>query len=201
MLVSKYYKNFNIFSFNDFFVFLVCTFFFPFLFIALWRVPNQQNNEAVSLTVSLIETIMEKLSNMNIFGNNDEKTILENNLKSLYTFQKIHDYKYCMIVMGSIIEFLLIKYCDKNNINPEPYNNPINGAVTPANRKLFCNYIQSAIKNDIFGQKKGWYLIQNNLRDFRNYVHISKETQEEKIDYEWFKAIKDVFDRIIRNFK
>lgn len=160
---------------------------------------NRRDKNAVFFTNSVIEEIIENISDMNLFQNENEKSILKKNFKSLYIFQKINDYKYSIIVMGSIIEFLLIRYCHKNKIEPEPYSTP-NGNIIPANKNRLCNYIQSAIKHDIFKQKNSWYVIQNNLRNFRNYVHISKEIKEESIDYDWFIATKGVFDRIIRNF-
>ncbi len=192
--------NINNIHFNGLYVFFSSTFILYFIPILVKRVSNKNTDRAIYFTSSIIETIMENISNMDLFENENENTILENNLKSLYIFQKIHDYKYCMIIMGSIIEFLLVRYCNKNNIIPEPYTSS-DGNVIPASKKRFCNYIQSAIKNDILGQKNSWYLIQNNLRNFRNYVHISKEIQEEEIDYDWFISTKSVYDRIIRNFK
>lgn len=161
---------------------------------------NKRDNRLVFLTNSIIDAIIENVSDMNLFKNEKEKTILGNNLKSLYVFQKIHEYKYSMIAMGSILEFLLKRFCKKNKIDPEPYHLP-NGGTIPGSKKKLCNYIQSAIKHDILGQKNSWYLIQNNLRNFRNYVHIPKEIKEEEIDHDWYIATKGVFDRIIRNFK
>lgn len=192
--------NINILGFGDFFFFLIIMFGLISIMIISLIIVNKSSNRAVFLTASIIEAIIENLSSMNMFESENEKTILEENLKSLYIFQKIHDYKYCLIVMGSIIEFLLIRYCKKNNIDPEPYISP-NGNIIPATKKRFCNYIQSAIKYDILGQKNSWYLVQNNLRNFRNYIHISKEIQEEEIDHDWYTSTKGVFDRIIRNFK
>lgn len=200
LLPAIYLPIINIYVANEFVTFLIITFGFSLVSIIVLIISNKQSNRAVFRKVSIIEAIIVNLTNMNLFENDIEKTILENNLKSLYIFQKIHDYKYCMVVMGSIIEFLLIRYCNKNSISPEPYT-PSNGNVIPATKKQFCNYIQSAIKYNILGQKNSWYLIQNNLRNFRNYVHISKEIQEEEIDYDWYISTKGVFDRIIRNFK
>ena len=185
---------------NDIFMYMMLTIFS----LAIGLIPsiqyNRRDKRAVFFTNSVIEEIIENVSDMNLFQNENEKTILKKNFKSLYIFQKINEYKYSIIVMGSIIEFLLIRYCHKNKFEPEPYSTS-NGDTIPASRKRFCNYIQSAIKNDILGQKNSWYIIQNNLRNFRNYVHISKEIKEETIDQDWFIATKGVFDRIIRNFK
>lgn len=190
----------DIFGMDDLFMYLFFLSGIYLVFLSPLIISIKRNNRVVFLTNSIIEAIIQNVSDMDLFQNEKEKIILENNLKSLYIFQKIHDYKYSIIVMGSIIEFLLVRYCNKNNLDPEPYTSP-NGNVIPANKKRFCNYIQSAIKYDILGQKNSWYLIQNNMRNFRNYVHIPKEFKEEAIDYEWFIATKGVFDRIIRNFK
>ena len=103
---------------------------------------NKKDNRIVFLTNSIIDAIIENVSDMDLFKNEKEKTILEKNLKSLYIFQKIHDYKYSMIVTGSIMEFLLVRYCNKNKIDPEPYPSP-NGDIIPASKKRLCNYIHS----------------------------------------------------------
>lgn len=193
---------FNIFTnslANIIFVFLLILIVYSSTLIPIIKL-NKKDNRIVFLTNSIVEAIIENVSDMDLFKSEIEKIILENSLKSLYVFQKIHDYKYSMIAMGSIIEFLLIRYCNKNKIEPEPYPSP-NGGIIPASKKRLCNYIQSAIKYDILGQKNSWYLIQNNLRNFRNYVHIFKEIKEEEIDHDWYIATKGVFDRIIRNFK
>lgn len=190
----------NILGFEDLFMFLIFSVVLYLVFITPQVISTKKTNRIVFLTNSIIEAIIENVSDMDLFQNEKEKIILDNNLKSLYIFQKIYDYKYSIIVMGSIIEFLLIRYCNKNNIEPEPYTSP-NGNVIPASKKRFCNYVQSAIKYDILAQKNSWYLIQNNLRTFRNYVHIPKEIKEEEIDHDWFVSTKAVFDRIIRNFK
>ena len=54
---------------------------------------------------------------------------------------------------------------------------------------------------DIFNQKKRWEIVQNHLRDFRNYVHINKEVKEELIDKSWYATMKPVFESLYENFK
>ena len=105
-----------------------------------------------------------------------------------------------MIEMGAIIEFLLKKYCKKNNLKPEDYTG-ISGNTIKAKSKQFVNYVQAAIKGDFFGQRNSWHIVQNNLRNFRNYMHISKEIKEEKIDKDWYITIKPVFYRLVKNFQ
>ncbi len=148
-----------------------------------------------------IDMIIKDIEKLNIFNNDEEKEIFKRNMNSLQFFESIGDYKYCMVAMGSIIEFLIEKYCILNSISPEPYTNPFSGDVLPAKRKKFANYVQSAILKDILGQKNSWFIIQNNLRNFRNYVHINKEVNEENIDINWFKIIKPAFDKIINSFR
>lgn len=99
-----------------------------------------------------------------------------------------------MIAMGSIIEFLLVRYCKDHSIRPESF---IRDDGTTQSGNKYSNYIQAAIKNDLFGQKKSWYIVQNNLRSFRNYVHISKEIEEEEIDIRWYQAIEPIFTKLI----
>ena len=98
-----------------------------------------------------------------------------------------------MIAMGSILEFLLNRYCVMKNIKPESYNGK--------SGTNFSNYLQAAINNKIFGDKKYWELIQRDLRDFRNYVHIQKEVKNPIIDFNWFKIIKPAFNRLLREFQ
>lgn len=166
----------------------------------LERTSTKSTNRKIYFITSIVEAIMENIFNINLLENEKEEKVLEENLKSLYIFEDILDYKYCMVAMGSIIEFLLIQYCNKYKIAPEPFTSP-NVNVVPARKKLFCNYIQSAIKNYILGQKSSWYLIQNNLRNFRNYILLSKEIREEELDHDWYISTKGVYDRVIRNFK
>lgn len=148
-----------------------------------------------------VDKIITDIEKHNIFNNDEEKEIFKRNMHSLQFFKSIGDYKYCMVAMGSIIEFLIEKYCKLNGISPESYTNPISGDILPAKSKKFANYVQSAILKDILGQKNSWFIIQNNLRNFRNYVHIEKEINEEKIDINWFNIIKPTFDKIINSFR
>jgi len=144
--------------------------------------------------------IQKDISSFNFITDRKEMKILERNLISLKMFEMIQDYKYILIAMGSILEFLLIKYCRVNNLQPVDYRSP-DGNLIKANRKRFVNYIQSAINNNLFYQKKKWKLVQTYLRDFRNYIHINKECNEEEIDKNWYKSMKPIFDSIFENFK
>lgn len=95
--------------------------------------------------------------------------------------------------MGAILEFLLIRYCENNNISPEPYNS--------RKGKGFANYIESAIKYDIFSEKRRWEIVQSHLRDFRNYIHILKEINSIQLDEKWYETIKPVFEVLYNKCK
>jgi len=147
-----------------------------------------------------IDNIIDIFSKHKVFKNDGEKEILKRNIKSLKLFEYFEDYKYCMVAMGSIIEFLLIRYCKSNKISPESFTDHL-GNTLPANKKQFANYVQAAIKNNILNQKYSWFIVQNNLRNFRNYVHIRKEVKEEQIDIKWYESIKPAFEKIVESFK
>lgn len=135
-----------------------------------------------------------------LLNNKKEVEIFEENLLSLRVMEHYNDLKYCMVAMGSILEFLLRKYCIVNNLRCEDYHPP-SGSKIDASRKYFVNYVQSAIKNDILFEKSRWKIVQNNLRDFRNYVHINKQVKGEIIDKAWYKTIKPVFERLFESFR
>jgi hypothetical protein len=155
---------------------------------------KRSTNSQLGKIMKYINLITEIFTELNFFHNNNEKKVFKNNLKSLETFKLVKNYKYCMIAMGSIIEFLLVRYCKDHSIRPESF---IRDDGTTQSGNKYSNYIQAAIKNDLFGQKKSWYIVQNNLRSFRNYVHISKEIEEEEIDIRWYQAIEPIFTKLI----
>lgn len=145
-------------------------------------------------TILNINLIVERLTELKVFHNNNEKRVFKKNFESLYIFKLTQNYKYCMIAMGSMIEFLLVRYCKDHSINPVPI---IKDDKNTQPGRNFSNYIQVAINHDLFGQKKSWNIIQNSLRSFRNYVHISKEMNEEEIDFNWFIAIVPIFTKLL----
>ncbi len=153
----------------------------------------------LSKKLVIIEEILST-SLKSYLTNDREKKIFLANLTSLRDFEFFSNYKYSLIAMGAIIEFLLERYCKAKRIIPEDYHAP-NNRVIPAIKKNFVNYVQSAIVNDIFGQKKRWEIVQNYLRDFRNYVHIKKEINSEKIDKSWYDTISPVFSTLYEHFK
>ncbi len=122
-----------------------------------------------------------------------ERRIFLNNVRTLLRFEYEHNFKFSMILMGAILEFLLIRYCDDHNIDPEPFNNKLG--------KNFANYAEAAIKNDIFGEKMRWKIVQSHVRDFRNYIHIQKEIKSIDIDEKWYETIKPVFEVLYNCFK
>jgi len=116
----------------------------------------------------------------------NEKEIFINNIRDLLKFEYEHRFKFCMVMMGSILEFLLDRYYEINH--------------TPKKSKFYAN-IDTAIQKDIFGEKKRWEIVQSHLRDFRNYIHINKEIKSTKIDESWYNIIKLVFEVLYKKFK
>ena len=143
-----------------------------------------------------IDRITKRLMVSNILRNEREESIIRYDLMTLKPLELTNNYKFPLIAMGSILEFILIRYCKMNGIKPEIYidlkGNTIKG-------QKFVNYLQVAIKLNLFGQKNSWYIAQNNLREFRNYVHLENEMIKEPIDYNWVSSIKSAFYRILEN--
>jgi len=116
----------------------------------------------------------------------NEKEIFINNIRDLLKFEYEHRFKFCMVMMGSILEFLLDRYFEINHI--------------PKKNKFYAN-INTAIQKEIFGEKKRWEIVQSHLRDFRNCIHINKEMKSTIIDESWYNTIKPVFEVLYKNFK
>lgn len=129
--------------------------------------------------------------------NDKEERIFMQNLNSLIEFEILSNYKYSLIAMGSILEFLLTRHCDKKEI--APLNNQ--GKVIKKKDARFVNYVEAAIQNNIFGEKDRWKIVQDYLRDFRNYIHIEKEISSKEIDKNWYKTINPVFDALLKQFE
>lgn len=142
------------------------------------------------------QEILKGLDEKNFFEKVEEKNIFEENLISLGYFEYIENYKFCIICMGAILEFLIIRYSKMNNLNPVDKS----GNIVNAKNAKFANYIQTLISNDVFNHKKSWIYVQNHIRDFRNYIHISKEMNEEKIDEVWYFNAKLIYTKILKEF-
>lgn len=184
--------------FGDLFYTIIIPIFHLSIFIMLKRISYKSTNKSMNVVLDWIDLVSEKFAALNYFDNEKEKIVFKRNLRSLHLFEFTQEYKYYMIALASIFEFLLIKYCKMESIKPEDYNPP-NGQPILANSKKLVNYIQTAIINNLFDQKNTWSIVQHNLRNFRNYVHISREINDEEIDVAWFKTIKPCYFRLIRN--
>lgn len=143
-----------------------------------------------------LDRIITSLKVSNILRNEKEESILMYDLMALKPLELTNNYKFPLIAMGSILEFILIRYCKMNDIKPEAY---IDLKGDKIKGKKFINYLQAAIKLNLFGQKNSWYIAQNNLREFRNYVHLENEMNKELIDHKWVDSIKSAFYRILEN--
>lgn len=115
-----------------------------------------------------------------------EKETFTQNIDILLKFEYERNYKFCIIMMGSILEFLLIRLCEKENIHKG---------------NKFAFYINKAIEKDIFQEQMRWKLVQTHIRDFRNYIHIQKEMESTEIDENWYNTVKQVFEVLYSKFK
>lgn len=115
-----------------------------------------------------------------------EKETFTQNIDILLKFEYERNYKFCIIMMGSILEFLLIRLCKKENFHKE---------------NSFASYINKAIEKDIFQEEMRWKLVQTHIRDFRNYIHIQKEMESTEIDENWYNTVKQVFEVLYYKFK
>ena len=82
--------------------------------------------------------------------------------------------------------------------NLDPVDN--NGIIVKDKDAKFYHYIETLINNDTLNQKKSWIYVQNHIRDFRNYIHIIKEMNEEKIDKTWYNNAKLIYKKILKGF-
>jgi len=153
------------------------------------------NNTNSLLSTNNFENRLKEILNNSLdsyLRNKKERNTLQNMCFSLLITEIFQSYNISLILMGSIIEFLLERYCKSKNIPPEPFNG------SHGNR--FANYIESAIKNNIFEEKRRWEIVQSHLRDFRNYIHISKAVKSEEIDKKWYETIKPIYEALINKF-
>lgn len=138
---------------------------------------TNEKEEQMKLTIAM-------LKKKRILRGKKEIEIFKSNLISFYYFDFIHNYKYSIIAMGSIIEFLLFRSYSELEENPNKKSN-------------FHQLCEWAIEENFINQKKRWQIIQSHLRDFRNYVHIDKEVKSDDLDFEWYQTIKPVFEKIL----
>jgi len=157
---------------------------------------NLKNPISILSNPNKNQEILEALDEKNFFEKDKEKKIFEENMISLRYFEYVENYKYCLISMGAILEFLIIRYSKMNNLDPVD----INGKIVKDKDAKFYHYTQTLINNDTLNQKKSWIYVQNHIRDFRNYIHIIKEMNEEKIDKTWYNNAKLIYKKILKGF-
>ncbi len=123
-----------------------------------------------------------------------EKEIFKESLKDLIRFEYEKKFKYAIILMGSILEFLLIRYYAVNNIE-------LSSVYGKKRYYKFSELVNYAIKTDFMNEKKRWEIVQSYLRDFRNQIHLINEMRERRIDEKWYETLKPVFEFLYDKFK
>jgi len=158
-----------------------------------FKTRNEENSEKYKQNLENLSDEISILKSNKILRNDEESKIFFNNMKCLYEFKRNLNFKYSIIAMGSLIEFLLIRYCQNHNLSPEKFNGK--------KGYYFSHYLETAIKRNLFNEKKRWEIVQRYLRGFRNYIHIDKEIKSIKIDYGWYKTLAPIFERLYECFK
>lgn len=145
---------------------------------------EKSQNEIYHLDIGKLNTF---------FKDDNEKEIFKENLKDMLRFEYERKYKFAIIQMGSILEFLLIRYIEVHKIE-------LNLAGKKRNL-TFSDYLKHAIKTDLINERKRWEIVQFQLRNFRNHIHLIKEMNEQKVDKKWHETLKPVFEVLYEKFK
>ena len=145
----------------------------------------------------------------NITDDYGKKIILEEykDIKNLLLFKKWKD---IAIKMGSILEYLITEYfsnClekDKNFESTFIKRYDKNGNEKRWNlldeNTSFAQKLKYILENETFGQEfnSDWKFLYNNIRDYRNYVHLTKLVKEKVIfTEEMIEQIYPTFERLI----
>ncbi len=125
---------------------------------------------------------------------NKEKEIFKEALKDLIRFEYEKKFKYALILMGSILEFLLVRYYNVKNIEL---------ALVYGKKRYykFFELLNYAIKINLMNEKKRWEITKFHLRNFRNQIHLINEMNETRIDEKWYETLKPVFEVLYDKFK
>jgi len=96
---------------------------------------------------------------INFIKDTFKRKIIFRDIEHAYTLAKNGFSKPAVIISGGVIEELLRQYLESNNVTPS--------------RNDFNNYIKACEDNDLL--KGDISQLSHVVREFRNYVHLSKE--------------------------
>lgn len=118
-------------------------------------------------------------------------------------------WKDVLIKMGSIIEYLITDYFEYSGLARDAKNNLKHYQIKNHSGKRknitlldaqFGDKLSYIIQNTVFGRKcnNDWKLVDNNVREYRNYVHLSKVVQDKMVfDGKTVQLMFPIFERVI----
>lgn len=154
-----------------------------------------------------------KLKNLfrNVSNKFGKKMVLEE-YQDIHFLIEHNKWKDILIKMGSIIEYLITDYIEysgygiNQNGNLKEYNIKDHSGnikkIKPLNAK-FREKLSFIIQKNIFGSNwtSDWIFVDNNIREFRNYVHLTKVIYNNLIvDKVTVQKVYPVFEKIITLF-
>ena len=151
----------------------------------------------------------------NLFSNVSStfgKQVLLEEYSDLHFLMRNGKWKDVLIKMGSIVEYLVYDHIDHSGLGIDNNGNPLEYEISDFDgRKRKIKLIDSKfgrrllfiIQHNVFDSKwaSDWTFVNNIIREFRNYIHISKLVSNNIIvDFATVQSIYPIFERIITLF-
>ncbi len=140
------------------------------------------------------------------------KRVLLQEYQDMNFLIKHNKWKDVLIKMGIIIEYLITDYFEKSGIGRDQYGKPKEYEITDNSGKLrkirlldakFGQKLLYIIQNNTFGSSwtSDWVYVNNNIREFRNYVHLTKVITNNLIVNKFtIEQVYPIFEKIITLF-
>lgn len=154
-----------------------------------------------------------KLENLFVnVSNSFGKQVLLDEYRDLHFLMKNAKWKDILIKMGSIVEYLVEDHLENHGLVNDSNGNPIEYEISDFNgrkKKIkltdvkFGRKLLFIVQHNVFDSKwaSDWTFVNNNIREFRNYIHISKLVNNNiVVNYSTVQNIYPIFERIIMLF-
>lgn len=145
-------------------------------------------------------------------SNNFGKQVLLEEYSDLHFLMRNGKWKDALIKMGSIVEYLVEDHIEHSGLGIDNNGDLKEYEISDFNGKkrkiklMKVNIGQKLlfiVQHNVFDSKwaSDWTFVNNNIREFRNYIHISKLVSNNIIvDYATVQSIYPIFERIITLF-
>jgi tetratricopeptide (TPR) repeat protein len=139
------------------------------------KIPEHWNSSIKNINVNRLDDwgyfeIIQRIEKIN----KKYKKIIERDFKELFFNYLVNNYKSTVVLSGSLVEMIIIYYCDKKNFKMIPVKNS-KGSVQ--NKKLYDCVLNELIPfigdKNIFGTD--FHHLGNLARIYRNYIHPALE--------------------------